>query len=283
MGNGMVSLEQRDILKELETFLQELEYYRFSRSIRSTQPLSRRQVVNTANLRNKLLRSVGRYKFLIIELIRKEDIQILEKASLYSSDNWLRSLEAEFDFTAYQVLGYCIDITQVAIGRLEDDISRGYRDRQGNLIEEPHRIETEPPKAFISHGKESRALTKVAEFLRTIGIEPIIVEERPTLDKALPDKVDFYLNLSDLVVIVATGDDKIEGKLYPRQNVIHEIGLAQKTHAGKIIYLLEEKTEFPSNIRTKVWETFSQDNMENVFQYIVLELKEFGIAKTIKP
>lgn len=279
----MVSREQRDILSELETFLQELEYYRFSRSIRSTQPLPRRQVAYIGNLRNKILRSVGRYKFLITELIRKEDIQILEKASLYSSDNWLRSLESEYDFTAHQVLGYCVDITQVAIGRLEDDIKRGYRDGQGNIIERPYRIGTESPKAFISHGKASRALTKVADFLRTIGVEPIIVEERPTLDKTLPDKVDFCLSLSDFVVILATGDDKIKGKLHPRQNVIHEIGLAQRTHSGKIIYMLEENTEFPSNIRPKVWETFNQDNMENVFQYIMLELKEFGISKTIKP
>jgi len=63
--------------------------------------------------------------------------------------------------------------------------------------------------------------------------------------------------------------DKVE------HNVIHEIGLAQKTHAGNIIYLLEEGVEFPSNIRPKVWESFNQDNMENVFVYIVKELRAF--------
>lgn len=152
--------DKRDILSELETFLDELEYYRFSRSIAPTRPLSRRQVAYIGNLRNKLLRDVGRYKFLVTELIRKEDIQILEKESLYSSDMWLRGLEAEFDFTAYQVLGYCIDISQVAIGRLEDDIRRGYRDKEGNPIEKPHRIDTSPPKAFISHGKKTKRSLK---------------------------------------------------------------------------------------------------------------------------
>jgi len=150
-------------------------------------------------------------------------------------------------------------------------------------------VETRPstrmeptPKAFISHGRESMTLSKVEGFLRALGVEPIVVKEQPSVDKTLPDKVDYYLNQADFVVILATGDDVIENRRQPRQNVIHEVGLAQKTHAGKIIYLLEEGAEFPSNIRPKVWEPFSQDNMENVFVYIVRELRAFRVLKAIK-
>jgi predicted nucleotide-binding protein len=132
-----------------------------------------------------------------------------------------------------------------------------------------------PPKAFISHGKESVALTKIEKFLRALGIEPLIVKEQPSLDKTTDDKVNYYLSQANFVIILATGDDKIEDKLHPRQNVIHEIGLAQKTHSGKIIYLLEENTEFPSNISPKVWERFNQENMENVFLRIIIELRGF--------
>jgi len=141
---------------------------------------------------------------------------------------------------------------------------------------------TETPKALISHGKESKALNKVERFLRELGVEPLIVKDEPSLDKTVDDKVDYYLGQADFVVILATGDDEIEGKLHPRQNVIHETGLAQKTHAGKIIYLLEEKTEFPSNISPKVWEHFNQDNMENVFLRTIIELKALGMLKAVK-
>jgi len=110
-----------------------------------------------------------------------------------------------------------------------------------------------PPKAFISHGKKSVALNELEEFLETLGIKPLIVKKQPSLDKDLPDKVNLYLSRADFVIILATADDKVEGKLQPRQNVIHEIGLAQKTHPGRIIYLLEEGAEFPSNIRPKVF------------------------------
>ncbi len=82
-------------------------------------------------------------------------------------------------------------------------------------------------------------------------------------------------------VILATGDDRIDGKLHPRQNVIHEIGLARKTHPGKIIYLLEKDAEFPSNISPKVWESLDQQNLENVFLRIITELKAFGILKAL--
>lgn len=139
------------------------------------------------------------------------------------------------------------------------------------------------PRAFISHGKESIALNKVDRFLREFGIEPLIVKDKPSLDKDVDVKVNHYLGQADFVIILATGDDKIEGKLHPRQDVIHEIGLAQKTHAGKIIYLLEENTEFPSNISPKVWERFNQENMENVFLRIVIELKALGVLKAVKP
>ncbi len=138
------------------------------------------------------------------------------------------------------------------------------------------------PKAFISHGKESKALNKLQQFLSALGVEPIIVEAQPSLGKTVDDKVNYYLDQADFVVILATGDDSIEGKLHPRQNVIHEIGLAQNKHADRIIYLLQEGAQFPSNINPKVWERFNQENMENVFLRINIELRAFGILRAVK-
>ncbi len=84
------------------------------------------------------------------------------------------------------------------------------------------------------------------------------------------------------VIILATGDDEFKGKLHPRQNVIHEIGLAQKSHPGKIIYLLEEGAEFPSNINPRVWEHFRQRNMISAFLCIIRELRALGILLAVR-
>jgi hypothetical protein len=144
------------------------------------------------------------------------------------------------------------------------------------------------PKAFISHGKESAALRKLKELVETLGIEPLIVKKLASIDKDVPEKVNLYLNQADFVIILATADDtvidKITGKetKQPRQNVIHEIGLAQKTHPGRIIYLLEAGAEFPSNIRPKVWESFKQRNMMDTFLGIVRELRAYNILTVTK-
>ena len=145
-----------------------------------------------------------------------------------------------------------------------------------------------PPKVFISHGKKSVALRKLKEFVETLGIEALIVKQQASLDKDSPDKVSLYLNQADFVIILATGDDTVKDKktgaelIQPRQNVIHEIGLAQNTHPGRIIYLLEEGADFPSNIRPRVWGSFKQRNMMEAFLGIVRELRAYGMLQVIK-
>lgn len=281
----MVSGKSTDIVKELEIFLQELKDYQYYRLLEANNEATRKQIANAANLRDKLLRDAGRFRSLIAELTGKEKVKVtrLKNGREYEYDLWFTGLQQLFNLHAAEAISYCIDVTSATIGRLEDDIKKGYRDEQGKVIEKPYRVVTEPPKAFISHGKESVALNKLEEFLRALGIEPLIVKEQPSLDKTIDDKVNYYLSQADFVVILATGDDEIEGKLHPRQNVIHEIGLAQRTHEGKIIYLLEAGTEFPSNISPKVWERFKQRNMIKAFLCIVRELRAYGILKCVKP
>ena len=136
--------------------------------------------------------------------------------------------------------------------------------------------ESQKPKVFISHGKGEGALLKLERFLIELGVQPIIVKDQPNLDRTVDKKVEDCLNEADFVIILATVDDKIGNKLQPRPNVIHEIGLAQMTHPGKIIYLLEEGTELPSNIRPKVHETFARQSMDRAFTAIIREMKKLG-------
>lgn len=152
----------------------------------------------------------------------------------------------------------------------------------GSNLEE-RTLNTEFPKAFIAHGGKSDALTKLVKFLRALGVEPLVVEEQASKAKSVDDKVEYYMNLADFAIIIATRDDQIDGKWYPRQNVAHETGLAQKTCGDKIIYLKEEGAEFPSNISPKVWEPFTQQSMDRAFIAVVRELNAFEILKAAKP
>jgi len=143
-------------------------------------------------------------------------------------------------------------------------------------------IGKEAPKVFVAHGGKSTALDKLCRFLKALGVEALVVEEQPSKSKAVDDKVQHYMSEADCAIILATGNDEIKGKLYPRQNVIHEIGLAQRTLPERIIYLLEKGTEFPSNIHPKVWESFTQDCMDEAFIAIARELRAFGLINATK-
>ncbi len=143
--------------------------------------------------------------------------------------------------------------------------------------------ETQNKRIFISHGRKNKALEKVKNFLISLNLEPVIVEEKPSEGKSVDDLVEERMKSCSAVIILATKDDKIEKRkrIYyqPRQNVIHEIGLAQQILVNRIIYLKEKGCEFPSNINPKVWENFTRNNMENAFIKINKELKAFGIIK----
>ncbi len=132
-------------------------------------------------------------------------------------------------------------------------------------------------RVFISHGKDSKALTKIERFIRGLGLTPVIVRNEASGGRALDDLVEEQMDACECMVALATKDDEVDGRHQPRPNVIHEIGLAQEKLQGRLIYLKEEGCDFPSNIASKVWENFTQDNLENAFLKIGKELRAFGL------
>ncbi len=135
------------------------------------------------------------------------------------------------------------------------------------------------PHVFISHGRPSLALDRLKDFIRALGLVPVVVAEQASQGMSLDSKVVTYLKPCAAAIILATGDDSIEGsvKSQPRQNVIHEVGLAQQLLADRLIYLLEEDTEFPSNIAPKVYERFTDGNLTLAFIAIARDLRAFGV------
>ncbi|MBA7592049.1 hypothetical protein ES708_34222 [subsurface metagenome] len=144
---------------------------------------------------------------------------------------------------------------------------------------------TESPKAFIAHGGDSPALGKLKNFLVALGVQPLVVEEQASEGRSVGEKVDWYSQQADCAIILAAKGD-IDGKtggFIPRGNVLMEIGKLQHLYKGKIIYLLQSNTRFPSNISEKVWARFSPQSMDNSFTTVARELTAFGILKAVKP
>jgi hypothetical protein len=139
------------------------------------------------------------------------------------------------------------------------------------------RVRSEGAKVFVSHGRESAALTKVERFLRALGCQPVIVVRGPSEGMSVDDLVELRMQDSDCAIILATADDDLGDRRQPRPNVIHEIGMAQEKLENKVIYLKEVGCDFPSNVGPKVWENFTQNNMEAAFEKISKELHAFHL------
>lgn len=143
---------------------------------------------------------------------------------------------------------------------------------------------TESPKAFVAHGGESPARDKLKDFLCALGIKPLIVEESPSEGRSVNENVEHYFNQSDCAIILATkGDIDAKTKEFiPRGNILIEVGMCIQKLPNRTIYLLEEEAKFPTDISEKVWEHFTQDNMERAFIKVANELRAFGLIKAIK-
>lgn len=159
------------------------------------------------------------------------------------------------------------DIIDEAIGKIQ----MGSTNKSDDVIKK---------NIFISHGPETEALKKVEDYIRDLGLNPIIAEKKPTEGRDIDPDVIEKMHKCDAVIILGTGDDAIDTNTkQPRGNVISEIRLAEQKNKN-IVYLLEKNAKFPSLHSSKAWETFEQCNMEKAFAKIAREFIAFKIIKT---
>ncbi len=274
-----------DKVSELKDFYQKLiEYNGLIRRHLNKESLTNKQKDRTAELFETIGRQAGYLGKLITELTGIEKVDVYGK----EYDMWTIALRVPLDKLASSALGVCIQATNRAIGKLEDDIKTGTRDKYGNLKETPPRIHEEPPKAFIAHGGRSGILDKLREFIEALGIKPIIVELSPSKGMTVDEKVSKYIKDADFGIVLATKGGIIdtkgkETKQLPRLNVIDELERLRAAFPDKTILLLEKGVDLPSNISGLTHEPFVGQSMDRAFTAIARELVEFGILRATKP
>jgi len=134
-----------------------------------------------------------------------------------------------------------------------------------------------PARAFISHGGEKTSLTMIQDFLRALGVEPIVVEKWASEGRELHENVDTYRKQSDFAVVLWTRDiEDSQGGWLPSGSVEIEVGELRSQFAGRVIYLREEGVKLPAMASTLVYEPFSEDNMGPAYMKIVTELHGWG-------
>jgi len=107
-------------------------------------------------------------------------------------------------------------------------------------------------RVFIVHGHDEAMKQAVARTLERIGLEPIILHEKPSEGRTIIEKFTDYSNVSFAVVLLSPDDmahpkdqPPKDAKLRARQNVIFELGFfIGKLGRNRVLVLYQEEKNF---------------------------------------
>jgi predicted nucleotide-binding protein len=113
-------------------------------------------------------------------------------------------------------------------------------------------------KVFVVHGHNNEIKQEVARVLEKLGLEPIILHEKPNLGRTLIEKLEGESSDVQFAVVILSPDDMAypknsstdKARPRARQNVILELGLFIGKLLRKKVFLLyqeEEDFELPSD------------------------------------
>ncbi len=134
---------------------------------------------------------------------------------------------------------------------------------------------------FVSHGKNAAIKKIVSEFVKNQSFKPILYKNDSTIGDTIVENLEnLTIQCSYAIVILTKEDFQMDSKVRARQNVIHELGWCQALYGRKrVLILVEEGTELPSNISGISHKRFNNENIENIESAIksFLEMRSIDI------
>ncbi len=109
-------------------------------------------------------------------------------------------------------------------------------------------------KVFIVHGRDDAAKLLLADFLRKLGLEPIILHEQPNVGQTIIEKFEDHSEVGYAVVLLTPDDrgglrEEVD-RLSPRarQNVVLELGFFMgKLGRQRVCALVKGDVELPTD------------------------------------
>jgi predicted nucleotide-binding protein len=138
-------------------------------------------------------------------------------------------------------------------------------------------------KIFVVHGHDEGALQATARFLKTIGLEPIILREQPDQGLTIIEKFEACASEVGFAVALLTPDDlggaaaDEKQKTRARQNVIFESGyFVGALGRGRACLLRRGQVEIPSDLAGVIYTDFDHPG-EGWKVKLARELKAAGM------
>jgi len=109
-------------------------------------------------------------------------------------------------------------------------------------------------RVFVVHGHDQGSKEATARFLEKLGLDPIILHDKPNAGRTIIEKFSDYSNVSFAIVLLTADDegkardDTASPRPRARQNVILELGyFLGKLGRAQVCALYEEGVEIPSD------------------------------------
>ncbi|MDE0089526.1 MAG: nucleotide-binding protein [Candidatus Poribacteria bacterium] len=140
-------------------------------------------------------------------------------------------------------------------------------------------------KVFVVHGRDLDAANSIARVVEKLGLEAIILHEKPDEGKTIIEKLEARAKNASFAIVLFTPDDvgtlKGEADLgvnpRARQNVIFELGyFIGKLGRERVRSIFKSEVELPSDIDGILY--IKMDEFEAWKQKLTQELASAGIA-----
>ena len=143
-------------------------------------------------------------------------------------------------------------------------------------------------KVFIVHGRDASMKNRVEEFIKSLGLEPIILHKQANRGGTIIEKIEKCAEDVKYAIILLSPDDfggiknkRDEAKPRARQNVIFEFGLfVGLIKRSNIALLRKGDVEIPSDAAGMGYIVYSRKN--NWRQDLRMELEKAGVIPAIE-
>lgn len=148
------------------------------------------------------------------------------------------------------------------------------KEKANNSIQDSYdkSIDISSSNVFIVHGHDDFMKVAVANFVRKIGLTPIILHEQPDGGRTIVEKFHDYSDVAYAIILYSPDDEMKSGKKRARQNVVLEHGFfISKLGRERVVGLVKEaeNIEIPSDLNGVLYKPFN-------------DTWEFAVAKEMK-
>ncbi|MFA5877619.1 MAG: nucleotide-binding protein [Candidatus Paceibacterota bacterium] len=233
------------------------------------------------NVRQKLIETLGRHPSRLSQLV--SEIKTSERGPMTREQaTLLLAHERGIDLAKY------IDSEDLATIRsmtIRKSIEPAQKAKQVKASTKSRKkAKKNNKKVFVVHGRKTSAKQKVAAYLKSVGLDPIILHEQPNKGRTIIEKLEDCSDVACAVVIL-TPDDRggikrigTELQSRARQNVIYELGyFVGKLTRACVPTLYVEGVELPSDLDGVLYIPFDKEWQESLHKELMamgLDLKK---------